>query len=297
MADKKFRQISKLRKGALIVVENITDQDIQQLAEITDLKVTDLLDVRDEQELPRVEKIGTANVIFVRVPLTTASLATQTVAIVYDASYLMVLTAGKNAFIETLLETPRGMATTQKSKVLLKLLLMIATEFTVKTKHLRSQVQAKRKQIEKASPALIRQLIEVEEILNQYLAALIPMKNVFNALLSGKVIKLYEEDNDLVEDMVISINQSLDVCSVNLKSIRSIRDSYQIIFSNKLNQTIKFLTSFTIILTIPTIVSSIYGMNVDLPFQQHPVAFWMVLGFSFLVSGSLAAFFYFQDWF
>ena len=84
--------------------------------------------------------------------------------------------------------------------------------------------------------------------------------------------------------MIISINQSVDLCDVSIKSIQSLRDSYQIIFTNRLNKVIKFLTAFTIIMTIPTIIASVYGMNVKLPLADNPLAFIYILIIGFVIS-------------
>ena len=84
--------------------------------------------------------------------------------------------------------------------------------------------------------------------------------------------------------MIISINQSVDLCDVSIKSIQSLRDSYQIIFTNRLNKVMKFLTAFTIIMTIPTIIASVYGMNVKLPMASNPLAFIYVLIIGFVIS-------------
>jgi magnesium transporter len=80
------------------------------------------------------------------------------------------------------------------------------------------------------------------------------------------------------------MRQSEDVCRVNIKSIRSLRDSYHIIFTNDVNRTIKLLTALTIIFSIPTIIASLYGMNVALPLQAKPYAFALILGFTAIAS-------------
>ena len=97
-------------------------------------------------------------------------------------------------------------------------------------------------------------------------------------------MNFYEADLDLLEDLMIAMHQSEDICSVNIKSIRSLRDSYHIIFTNDVNRTIKLLTAVTIVFTIPTIIASIYGMNVGLPFQGKPHAFAIIMGITFAVS-------------
>ena len=91
---------------------------------------------------------------------------------------------------------------------------------------------------------------------------------------------------------MIAMHQSEDVCRVNIKSIRSLRDSYHIIFTNDVNRTIKFLTALTIILSIPIIIVSAYGMNVALPFQNHPYAFLIIM--AIIVASSVIAIFFFR---
>jgi magnesium transporter len=110
------------------------------------------------------------------------------------------------------------------------------------------------------------------------------MRNTLKSLAEARHFPLYEEDVDLLQDLMIAVQQSEDVCSVNIKSIRSLRDSYQIIFTNNVNKTIKLLTALTIIFHIPTITASLYGMNVDLPLQSHTGSFWIIMSIIALVS-------------
>lgn len=127
-------------------------------------------------------------------------------------------------------------------------------------------------------------LTKNEEVLNQYLTSIVPMRNLLESMATGRYLNFYEQDLDLLEDLMIAMHQSEDVCSVNIKSIRSMRDSYHIIFTNDVNRTIKLLTAVTIIFTIPTIIASIYGMNMSLPFQNASYAFPLLLGITIVAS-------------
>jgi len=167
---------------------------------------------------------------------------------------------------------------------LVHLLLTISREFTKSIKEVRNSVLSQERNINKIKNSHIIELIRNEEVLNQYVSALIPMKNVFESISSGKYVYLYSEDENLFEDLIISIRQSTDLCQVNIKTIKALRDSYQIIFTNKLNKVIKILTAFTIIMTIPTIVASLYGMNVRLPLADSPYSFFYVLIISVAIS-------------
>jgi magnesium transporter len=142
----------------------------------------------------------------------------------------------------------------------------------------------------------IIKLIEGEEILNQYISALTPMKIAIEAISKGGYIHLYEKDNDLLEDMSIAIRQSVDNCTVSVKSIKNLRDSYQAIFTNNLNNNIRLLTSLTVILTIPTIVGSLFGMNIPLPFAESESAFVFIVLAIFLIAFGFYIILKRKDW-
>ena len=84
-------------------------------------------------------------------------------------------------------------------------------------------------------------------------------------------MRLYEEDEDLIEDLTLGINELIELTKSRLTTIKNVRDAYSTITANNLNRVIKMLTSLTIIITIPTIVSSIYGMNVAVAVHAQPV--------------------------
>ena len=195
-----------------------------------------------------------------------------------------------------MLEQKTKISTTQKSKLLLRILNRIAQEYTLQVKNLRSQVASSTKENYDADTKDFIFLAKSEEVLNQYLSALIPMNNVFEAIRSGKYVSLYAEDEDLVQDIVIGIKQSADICAVNLRNITSIRDSYQVIFTNNLNKVIKLLTALTVIVTIPTMIASLYGMNVSLPFSHSPWAFIGVVLTALLFSLMSLFIFYRKKW-
>ena len=89
----------------------------------------------------------------------------------------------------------------------------------------------------------------------------------------GKIIKLYEEDEDILEDSIIENKQAIEMAKIYSDILNGTMDAYASIISNNLNGVMKFLTSITIILSIPTMIASFWGMNVGLPFQDSQCAF------------------------
>ena len=92
-------------------------------------------------------------------------------------------------------------------------------------------------------------------------------------------LKHVVKDKDIVEDLINESEQGFDLCKSTLKSISNMRNNLVIMLSNRLNKTISTLTILTVIITIPAAISGIYGMNLRLPLQQNPFAFFYILGF------------------
>ena len=101
--------------------------------------------------------------------------------------------------------------------------------------------------------------------------------------LRGKMIKLYEEDEDILEDAIIENKQAIEMAKIYSDILNGTMDAYASIISNNLNGVMKFLTSITIILAIPTMIASYWGMNVPVPLQNHPLGFVIVVAFSILL--------------
>lgn len=281
----KLQVIDDARHGSWIHVTNATNTDLQTIANLTGLSLADIDDSLDPLETPRIEYHDDVVIIFMRQPITQGHIHTETLTIIVTNQYFITISPSKEEFIEDFLRAENPPATTQTTKLLLLVLLKLTRTFTQQVKRVRTTVLSQeRSNIESVTNQEIVQLIHNEEVLNQYLSALTPMRAVFETLLLKKHINFHEDDNDLLEDLLISIRQSVDVCLVNLKSIQNLRDSYQIIFTNRLNTAIQTLTVLTIVLTIPTIIASYYGMNVTLPFTENTHAFTAIVGTSIGVS-------------
>jgi magnesium transporter len=94
-----------------------------------------------------------------------------------------------------------------------------------------------------------------------------------------------------VEDLSIEFEQLIARCKSLLRTITNVRDSYRAVMDTRLNETIRLLTIITLAFTAPTMIAGIYGMNVPLPGQHSPYAFWAIVVLSLLISGALALYF------
>lgn len=107
---------------------------------------------------------------------------------------------------------------------------------------------------------------------------------VMEKTLRGKMIKLYDEDEDILEDAIIENKQAIEMAKIYSDILSGTMDAYASIISNNLNIVMKVLTTITIILSVPTIIGSFWGMNVEVPFAQNVFGFYIVVGISILLS-------------
>ncbi|MBT4849367.1 magnesium transporter CorA family protein [Candidatus Parcubacteria bacterium] len=297
---KRLKKVQKIREGSWININHAEHNDLEDITKLTDLSLLDLQDTLDLQELPRMERHNKSIILFIRTPIIKNSdhkfIHTVPLAIIINSKYFITISAEKNSIIKEIQKNSLSIATTQRGKMLVYVLLKVSRSFTNRVKEISYEVLSKKKHIENIKNSDISELINHEDVLNQYISALIPMRNLFENLMSSSYLKFYREDQDLFDDMLNSIRQSVDICQVNLKSIKSLRESYQILFTNRLNKIIQFLTAFTIVMTIPTIIASLYGMNVELPLAGSKFAFLYVLFFSSFGIAAFLFLFYKKKW-
>ena len=112
-----------------------------------------------------------------------------------------------------------------------------------------------------------------------------------------EIVKMNPEDIDLLEDVIIENKQAIEMSNVYSNILSGMMDAFASVISNNLNIVVKFLTAITIILMIPTLIASIYGMNINLPLQNSPHSFIVVCGISLTLSVIGVLIFIKRKWF
>ena len=108
---------------------------------------------------------------------------------------------------------------------------------------------------------------------------------------TARQLTLSEDDRDYLEDAMVEYQQALETATIHANILNGTLDTFASLINNNLNNVMKYLTAATIFLAVPTLVASLYGMNIALPFQSSPNAFALVMGFSGLLAAVLAAVF------
>ena len=116
-------------------------------------------------------------------------------------------------------------------------------------------------------------MLSLEKSLVYFTTSLKSNEVVMEKTMRGKIIKLYDDDEDILDDAIIENRQAIEMAQIYTNILNGTMDAYASIISNNLNGVMKFLTSITIVLAIPTMISSFWGMNVELPFEDSPIGF------------------------
>jgi len=130
----------------------------------------------------------------------------------------------------------------------------------------------------------VLELLKLQKSLVYFTTALKSNEILLERLQRHQLFRQYPEDVDLLEDVIIENQEAIQISDISTTILSSMMDAFASIISNNLNSVMKFLASITIVLSIPTILASFFGMTVGLPFAALSAAFWFFSGFSVAIS-------------
>jgi len=134
-----------------------------------------------------------------------------------------------------------------------------------------------------SNEALMR-LLNIEKSLVYFTTSLKANDILIGRLEHTRQLDIPEKDLDVLEDVAVEYRQALEMATIHSNILTGTLDTFASIISNNLNNVMKYLTSITVVLMLPTLVGSIYGMNVELPMEHYPHAFAILMAISVLLS-------------
>lgn len=297
LKDRRMKLLDRHKAGAWIHAINPTEDELKTLTSEFSLEAGHLKDALDPHEVPRFELEDNVPYIYTRVPFSDLeTIITVPLLLIITETSLISVCSVPLPFFEKFIDGRVSVFTTQKVKLFIQLFSEIHNSFNTSLTTINRKTRNVSINVEKVKNKDIMQLVSYEQILNDFLNALERTNAILNKMLTGKTLQLFEQDRELVEDLFLASGQLVELTQSSLQSVKNIRDAYSTIMTNNLNRVIKLFTSLTIILTIPTIIASLYGMNVPLPYSDHPQAFFGVLGLITIISAGLVVVFFRQDW-
>ena len=199
--------------------------------------------------------------------------------------YIITVSLNKNPILEDLVKRKmKNIITYKKSRMLLQLFYSNSEMFLSLLRKLNKETEIAENVLKNSmkNKELLK-LLSIEKGLVYFTTSLKANEVVMEKTMRGNLIKLYDEDEDILEDAIIENKQAIEMAKIYRDILTGTMDAYASIISNNLNGVMKYLTSITIILAIPTMIASYWGMNVGLPLQNNPFGFVIIVLFSILI--------------
>ena len=257
----------------------------------------------DQDEMPRMERDEDYTFILLRipmhqpesdipyitVPLGILILGNKIITVCrYESDVFKPLTNGKH----------RYMKTGKRYRLTLYIFLETAMQYLNLLREINRATELIEDRLQKSTQNReLLELLKYQKSLTYFATALRANEVMMERVQKTQLFNYYEEDQDLLEDVLTENQQAIQMTSINTEILSSMMGAFASVISNNLNGVMKALAALTIIFNVPTIVASFYGMNVTLPGEGYPFAFLSVIGLALGLTAFATYIFYKRNWF
>ena len=297
--------LKTLEKGAWINIIDPTPYELKEVSAVTHVEPDFLRSALDEEERSHIDVEDESIMILTNVPVVydEESYDTLPLSIILTKNYIITVCLEETPVISSFNErTARLFHTYKKTQFLFEILYRSATFYL---RYLR-QINKISEEIEDQLRISMRnddilRLMELRKGLTYFNAALRSNDAVFdkimrlrnNRTLEG-VLDIYEEDEDLLEDVIIENKQAREMVEMYSQILSQMADIFSSIISNNQNMVMKFLAAITIIIAVPTVIASFFGMNVPVPMEGNSYGFLIVMIIA-LIASMVAAYIFYKN--
>ena len=294
----------EIKEGSWINMVSPSEKEIRMVCEKTGISDDFVRYSLDYEEKARIDIEDDGTTLFiVDIPILEKEQDTEIYStmpvglIVVRDDFLITVSLKKNKIISSLEHSVSKKITTyKKSRFIFQFFYENASVFLRLLKQINKETEVAENILKKSSKNReLLKLLSLEKSLVYFTTSLKANEVVMEKTLRGKIIKLYEEDEDLLEDSIIENKQAIEMSKIYSDILNGTMDAYASIISNNLNGVMKMLTSITIILAIPTLIASLWGMNVPVPWQNNPWGFAILIGSSIVATGITIAWLKFKN--
>lgn len=281
-------------------LQDPTDKEIETIIQLTGAPEEFLKAPLDEEERARIDSEDGFTMVLVDIPVTEDEEDYYTYStiplgvIVGNDTIITVCLQSTSIIRDFVTGRVKGVTTKKRSWFVLKILYSVATKFLQYLRQIDKSSQRIQNELHRTmKDKQLVQLLELQNALVYFSTSLQANEAVISKIIRTDILKKYEEDKELLEDVQIENQQAIEMCSIYRNILSGTMDAFSSIISNKLNTVMRILTAITFIISIPTLIASIFGMNVRVPWQNEISGFWIVLAMC-VVSSVIASIFLFR---
>ena len=287
--------LNTIEKGSWINIIDPTPYELKLVSALTEVESDFLRSALDDEERSHIDVEDDAIMILTNVPLVREeeSYDTLPLAIILTRQYVITVCLEETPVIADFNErTARLFRTFKKTQFLFQILYKSATfylRYLRQINKLSDEIEERLRHSMRNSEIL--RLMELQKGLTYFNAALRSNGAVLEKLLRLRssrtlegILDIYEEDEDLLEDVIIENKQAREMAEMYSQILSRLADTFSSIISNNQNMVMKFLAAMTIIIAIPTVISSFFGMNVPVPLSENSLGFCIVIVIALMAS-------------
>lgn len=289
-----LEEINKIQKGCWINLVSPSDDEIIQVCRELKISADYIKDSLDYEEKARIDTEEDDGTVLFVIDVPTIEKESESYSystmplgiIIVRDDYIITVSLRKSIVIEKFIKSKvKSFVTYMKSRFLFQIMLENASSYLTYLKRINKETEIAESTLKHSMKNReLLKMLSLEKSLVYFTTSIKSNEVVMEKTLRGKFIKLYEDDEDILEDAIIENKQAIEMGKIYSDILNGTMDAYASIISNNLNGVMKFLTSITIVLAIPTMVSSFWGMNVELPFQNNINGFQIMIAISILLT-------------
>ena len=291
--DNCLEEVTDFKKGIWINMENPSKEEIERVCENVKINETFIRYCLDYEEQARIDIEDDVILVIIDVPVVENTKDGE----VFSTIPLGMISVREDYFITVCLQktqiitefeknSVKNVFSNKKTRLLLQILYKNASLFLNYLKLINKRVEVTEKALQKSmkNQELIK-MLNLEKSLVYFSTSLRANEVVMEKILRGKILKLYAEDEDILEDVIVENKQAIEMCKIYSDILSGTMDAYASIISNNLNIVMRFLASVTILLSIPTLITGLIGMNVPIPLQDQDWTFYGIIAISLVIIG------------
>jgi magnesium transporter len=282
--DNQIDEIDTYEPGCWINLCNPTETELELISQKTGLYVEFLKAALDEEESSRLETEDNQFCIIVDIPIMdvenkTVQYYTVPLGIVLNDNVIVTVCLKNNKIVEDFInQKVKSFFTYKKSRFILQILYRIATYYLIYLKQIDKTSHVIETRLHKSlRNKEVIQLLSLEKSLVYFSTSLKSNETTLEKMLKMEMMQKYPEDQDILEDVIIENKQAIEMANIYSNILSGTMDAFASLISNNLNMVMKFLASITIVMSIPTMIASFFGMNVNVPFGDSRFGFGYVL--------------------
>ncbi len=295
--DKQLTRVDDMSEGAWICLTSPTDEEVRRVAATLDIEPTDIVAATDPEESARISLEDGYTVIIVDIPIKVDGASegvytTIPLGILLTQELIVTVCSADTAVVGDFAACRvKGFSTRKKMRFVYQLLYRAATMYQQELRLIDRRRQAIEKNLAgELKDSDLMELHALESTLVYFATSLRANATVLDRLTRYKRLEQYPDDRELLDDVIVEIRQAIEMTSIYRDDIKGTRELFSSILDNRLNNAMKYLTSITLLMAVPTVISGLYGMNVQsdgMPFANTTAGF--AIGLALTLAGGVVA--------